>query len=98
MTLTKKDRPKLYGPNGLYAKFNYIKEVISSCKTVKQVQITAKWGIHVITMDNILDDRNLNPPFSLFPNELSYMLEYNRYCWDICEEIRRFATEKEKEL
>lgn len=98
MKLTKKDWPKLYGPNGLYSKFNYIKKVVSSCKTTGQVKATVKWGIGVLTNDNIMDDKNLNPPFSLLPNEIGYMLDFDKYYYEICREIRKFAKNKEEEL
>lgn len=98
MKLTEKDRPKLYGPNGLYSKFNYIKKVISSCKTMGQVKATMKWGIGVLTNDNRMDNENLNPPFSLFPNEIGYMLDFDKYYYEICREICKFAKNKEKEL
>lgn len=98
MELSKKDWPKLYGPNGIYSKFTYIKKVIDSCKTAHQVGITEKWGITVLTKDNELDDENLNPPFSLLPNEISYMLKFDKYYWECCKEIRRYANKKVREL
>lgn len=98
MKLSKKDWPKLYGPKGLYSKFTYIKKVIDSCKTAYQVGITEKWGITVLTKDNKLDEKNLNPPFSLLPNESSYILKFNKYYGECCEEIRRYANKKTMEL
>ena len=94
MKLTKKDWPKLYGPNGLYSKSNYIKKVISSCKTTGQV----KWGIDVIDNDLTKNRENLNPPFSLLPNEIIYMIDFDNYYYEIWREIREFAKNKEKEL
>ena len=98
MKLTKKDRPKLYGPNGLYSKSNYIKKVISSCKTTDQVEAAVKWGIEVLDNDSMKNRENLNPPFSLLPNEIIYMIEFDNYYFEIWREIREFAKIKEKEL
>lgn len=98
MKLTKKDWPKLYGPNGLYSKSDYIKKVISSCNTTDQVRTTVKWGIDVIDNDLTKNRENLNPPFSLLPNEIIYMIDFDNYYYEICREIRKFAKNKEKEL
>lgn len=98
MKLSKKDWPKLYGPNGVYSKFTYIKKLIDSCKTAYQVGITEKWGITVLTKDNELDAKNLNPPFSLISNEVPYSLKFNKYYWECCKEIRRYADKKVREL
>lgn len=94
MKLSKKDWPKLYGPNGLYSKFTYIKKVIDSCKTASQVKTVEKWGIRVLTQDNELDDEQLTPPFSLLSSKISYLLKFNRYYKNCCAEIRNYAHRK----
>lgn len=96
MKLSKKDCPKLYGPNGLYAKFSYIKKVIASCTTVEQVAAAEKWGIRVLTCDNVADENNLNPPINR--GYFSYLLDFNRYYMSCCKEIRNCAFKKVIEI
>ena len=95
MKITKEDYPKI---QETYRKFAYILKVIDSCTSVEQVRNAEDWGINVIEQDHSKYLHDLNPPFSIFSNELTYKVIFSERFSAVYNGIRKAAQKKRGEL
>lgn len=92
MKLSEKDHEKIYGKDGLFKTFLYIKTIIDSCETTDQLKSALLWGEEVINLHYKKYEHTLDIPF--FGSQILYELKFMHYYQDCSREIRRYAKAK----
>lgn len=85
MKLSKKDHQKIYGARGLLNKSLYIRKVISSCKTMRQLDAAFEWGINVVEQECDEIRENLSKPWLVNPT--FYKVYIQRYLTAVRDDI-----------